>query len=264
MAVAGRGELVAIRELLETLEEGLTTLELPDLLPFDKCLIASPTPSSPGNDDDEVEFTSPLVPVAATAYCRTLLAGIAALLENQQARLTGILLRSLYETWLVGLYCMLGGLEAMERLLKARDHRLIPLDDAFGLTEGAQLGPGQYLSVKKLAQLVDKLVSEQPKLGLSYDNVDQLYQTIYALDSYELVHGGLGALDRYLNLGERPQIVVDPNDAELGWQKGTLAALLTIDLARPVWRLVGLKDQRLEQISSALRDANRRSYYGSD
>lgn len=266
------GEVLVIREVVAALEDGLVAVQLRDLVPLEDCLegadaqlhLVDYNEAPLLAETNDVPLTSPLLPTAAIAYCRTLLAGVVSLLEGEQGRLVGILLRSLYETWLVGLYCLVGGLDAAERLLKARDYRLIPLGRAFGLEQGPKVGPGRYLSVKELAQRVQRMLADQPRLGLFYSNPKQLYQTIYALDSYELVHGGIGALDRYLgDLAGKPHVILKPDDADLGLQKGTLATLLAIDLARPVWRLGGLSDQRLLDLDAALRRANRISYYGS-
>jgi len=191
---------------------------------------------------------------------------MATLLTEEHGLLLGALLRPLYEVWLTGFYSLLGGLDAIEVLLDARDIRLRPLRRAFQLPDDPSLPSGKHLSVRKLAERVHELAATQRDLAPFFDAL-RLYDALYALDSYDSVHGGLGVIGRHLLAStdaENPDysIVLKPAVGGMGCQRLTFAGLLTIDLARPVWRLGGIGDDALERLDADLRAANHNTFYG--
>lgn len=75
---------------------------------------ATPTGALPlGPDADGA-----VVALAAAARCRRLLMSVVTLTEAGLHDVTGGLLRSIYETWLVGMYAIFGGRPAIGRLLE--------------------------------------------------------------------------------------------------------------------------------------------------
>lgn len=205
------------------------------------------------------------IPAAALARCRVLLDGIAILLENGRGAVVGALLRPLYEMWLVGFYSLLGGLEAAETLLDARDYRLRLLDADF-LHLPARVGTGKQLPIKKLAGEVQRLLKCEATTKVLFDPLI-LYKTLYPFDSYSTVHGGIGALDMHMRVdlvledaADPLPIVVEPDDGGLACQRLTLAALLTIELAEELWASGDLDLDELISLEANLRRANRETY----
>lgn len=240
-------EIGIIRRLLRALEEGLTTMPL---------VLHTELPNPTGM----------FVSAAAIARCHALVDGMLVLHSESHRLLMGALLRPLYEVWLTGLYSLVGGLDADEVLLAARDFRLGPLRHVMGWPEDPPLPAGKHLSVKKLAERVHELVEDQDYFAPFYDAL-HLYQRLYALDSYDSVHGGIGIISPHLVVSGDSEdgsvsIVLRPDDGGVGCTRLTLAALLTIDLARPVWRLGGVGDEALVRLDGELRAANRTAFYG--
>ncbi|MEU4351799.1 DUF5677 domain-containing protein [Streptomyces sp. NPDC023838] len=224
-----------------------------------------PNLNQPSEDHIPRSFT---IPAVALARCRTLLQGIVILTENNRGDVVGVLLRSLYEVWLVGIYGLLGGLDSFEALLDHRDYWQRPLEKEFGWEVKSE-GKGKHISVKHLAKEVERLLKEDPEGSLFYDPVG-LYRKLYALDSFESVHGGLGSLGKHLKTSyfitaeqaweiDVP-VILEPRDSGLGCTRMTLAGLLVTDFAKLTWTLGGLDPSRLNMLDTALREANRRRF----
>jgi len=130
--------------------------------------------------------------------------------------LSGILARSLYETWLSCAYLILKKGEAIERL-KANDERAARkmakrLIDEFGDDDAA---------AELIAQSQATLEQAEPSIGVLHvtsiaakvhhayeaENVadpftTRAYAALYGPESYAAVHGGLGALKMHIRAGQ--------------------------------------------------------------
>jgi hypothetical protein len=145
---------------------------------------------------------------AASARSRRLMAGIMALVERGLGDICGVLIRSLYETWLVGTYALLGGPDALDRLLDQQDKHLKPILAILG---DEARDDGRPFPVEQMAQRVAKLMEERgmpnPRFAVAG------YDVLYRYESYRNTHGGLGSVeghvarhdDRVEILRERPE-----------------------------------------------------------
>ena len=133
------------------------------------------------------------VGLAASARSRRLLAGIMALAGGGLEDICGVLIRALYESWLVGLYALLGGPDALERLLAQQDRHLRPIRAVLGDESGDE---GRQLPVEQLARRVSTLMDQRgmpnPQFAI------QGYETLYRWESYRNIHGGLGSIEGHI------------------------------------------------------------------
>lgn len=114
-------------------------------------------------DTTAVEVVIPASPVdmhleighAAVARNRRLLSGVAALVTTHHDDICGLIFRTIYETWLVGLYGLLGGPSALERLVSQQDRQLRPILE---MISGACSENGERLPVEELAREVVKIL----------------------------------------------------------------------------------------------------------
>jgi hypothetical protein len=130
---------------------------------------------------------------AAVARSRRLLAGIVALITEDLPDVCGVLIRALYESWLVGIYALLGGPEALSRLVAQQDRHLRPIRAVLGDDGGEN---GQSLPVEQLAHQVAKLIEERgmpnPQFAI------RSYEVLYRWESYRNTHGGLGSIEGHV------------------------------------------------------------------
>ena len=117
--------------------------------------------------------------------------------------LIGIVLRSLLETWYVGMYFLLSPAEAMDRISAAHVLQLTKLDptrwgDQQAIIDQMVVGP-QSLSWETVSQRVGALLIE-----LGHDKArataDALYESLYRGESMMSVHAGLGSLVGHLDM----------------------------------------------------------------
>jgi hypothetical protein len=121
------------------------------------------------------------------------LIGILALVEAELEDTCGVLIRTLYETWLVGLYALLGGQEALDRLFLQQEEHLRPIGRVLGHDSEE---PGMKLPVEQIAQRVTKLMKKRrmpnPRFAL------EGYRVLYSYESYRSTHGGLGSIEGHI------------------------------------------------------------------
>jgi hypothetical protein len=131
--------------------------------------------------------------LAASARSRRLLLGIMALIEGGLGDICGVLIRALYESWLVGLFGLLGGPDALERLVDQQTKHLKPIRAVLGDESGEE---GRSLPVAQLAERASKLMEQRrmpnPQFAI------RGYETLYRWESYRNTHGGLGSVEGHL------------------------------------------------------------------
>jgi hypothetical protein len=201
---------------------------------------------------------------AGLARCVALLEGMCLVCEGGRPEIMGILVRAMFETWLVANYILLKGKDAEDELV------LIELGNEFARSvtamargtgrridetkahvdrfkasvadhpdnvpgDPAEAGvPGDRLKFEQLASAVKALIIARE--GSSVDAV-AIYNAVYRGESTYSAHPGLGTLHAYMNydpteendtltLRPRPPF---PNQAGVG-------SLLTIDLAFRLFR----------------------------
>jgi len=154
----------------------------------------------------EAQFVAEL---CALKIRRLLLAGLC-LLENGYWDSLGQLTRSTFEFWLVGIYALRGGKEALERL-NAHFHRSARLALGQETSTELHLKTGEGLKVEQLARDVGALLRESGS-ELS-DFPTQWYEHNYRLESGAVVHGGLLPLRPHFNSeGDEMIVISDPED----------------------------------------------------
>jgi hypothetical protein len=203
---------------------------------------------------------------AGLARCMALLDGMRLLREGGRLDTMGVLLRSLFEAWLVAIYLLLkakdpdddsalielgsdyarwAGLMAEKiGMAEMKAH----VDDWKETIEGhpgnvpgdpAKSGlRGKTLSIEQLAFAVDSLLKERQ--GTSHD-VMEIYNRVYRGESLYSAHPGVGTFNRYIDfdpaeesdkLNLRPQPPFPNQDR--------LAAMLTVDLALRIFKEFGI------------------------
>jgi len=122
------------------------------------------------------------------------LQAIVLLLKSDIEDVFGVLSRALFESWLVGVYAVLGGADAIARLVDHQDHHLKPILRVLGQESEDE---GQRLSVYELAKLVSGLMRERgmPKP----DFAERAYDVLYRWESYRNTHGGLGSIEGHID-----------------------------------------------------------------
>jgi len=196
---------------------------------------------------------------AAVARTRQLLSGIVALLRAGLPDVCGVLIRPLYECWLVGLYGLLGGPDALERLVAQQDRHLKPILAELGDPTG---DPGQPIPVEQLAQAVATLLesSGTPNAQFSVG----AYKTLYRMGSYRSTHGGLGSIEGHID--RRPTgTVILPQRPDDDWSMRHsvfVAVAIFISGAQVVAIEAGRDHERLDRLASEIYKydpANRRT-----
>ena len=140
---------------------------------------------------------------AALARWNRMLSAMLLLRASGYPDLIGIVLRSLLETWYVGMYFLLSPAEAMDRISAAHVLQLTKLDptrwgDQQAIIDQMMVGP-QSLNWESVSQRVGALLIE-----LGHDTArataDALYDGLYRGESMMSVHAGLGSLVGHLDM----------------------------------------------------------------
>jgi hypothetical protein len=140
---------------------------------------------------------------AAVARNRQLLSGVLALVDAELKDVCGPLFRVIYETWLVGLYGMLGGPKAVERLVSQQDRQLRPIIELMG---GEAAEAGTRLPVEELAREVRRLLRARQNPNADFPT--GAYDVFYRYESYRGIHAGLGSLEGHVvRDGDQTRIV---------------------------------------------------------
>jgi hypothetical protein len=189
---------------------------------------------------------------AGLMRCCSLLSGICVLEDAGLAAVEAILERQHWETWLVSLYVLLRGQEALgevagddifwKRVLSEK------LNLGFAYHENWEGKPAK-LNFKKLyhdLQLLLEIAGEPASPGGA-----QGYDVTYRVQSQFAVHAGLATIGSYLRYGEKTWTVVR-NPGPLFPRVSQTPALHTAHLARYVFKSFGLPIEELEPICDTL------------
>ena len=105
-----------------------------------------------------------------------------------------MLIRALYEAWLVGVYALFGGPDALEALLAQQDKNLGPILVVLGKSSP---DAGRGLPVGERARRVSALLRLR---GLPNPEFAQgAYDVLYRWESYRNAHGGLGSIEGHID-----------------------------------------------------------------
>ncbi|HUC12894.1 MAG TPA: hypothetical protein VMS00_00445 [Acidimicrobiales bacterium] len=194
----------------------------------------------------ELSIAMPLeVGHASVARTRQLLAGLVVLVDAGLLDICGTLTRPLYETWLVGMYGLLGGPDALESLGAQQDKSLAPLLAVLGKTSQNK---GQGLSVEGMAGKVSDLMRERGMPNRRF--AKNAYGVVYRFQSYRDVHGGLGSIEGHIDRHPGHVVVLRqrPDDDAFVRHGFLLALAIFISGAQIVAKESGFDHQVLDEL----------------
>jgi len=216
---------------------------------------------------------------AGLGRCRALLESVCILCEHGRTDTLGVLVRAIFEVWLVALYTLHKGKDdddesVIIELRKDYEHHASTIVDKVGLGPSARAKvdgwkadtlkrqppgtkpPPQKLRYDKIAeQLTDILPGLDP--SQSHQDVAGWYDRLYRGESTYSAHPGLGLLLRYVKWGkEGAQNTVIANPGRTFPAQERIAAMLTIILAQHVYQAFGIvADPRLDALFLRLAPA---------
>lgn len=138
---------------------------------------------------------------ATVSRNRELLCGAKELAKAGLGDTCGTLFRSVYENWLVGQYAVLGGPEAVDRLINLLPFQQKPILTALGKSAASYV----KLTVREMSEKVTELIRQKGLPDAEF--ASRHYELGYSWDSYFDVHGGLAPLEGYLQRGKTDVVV---------------------------------------------------------
>lgn len=200
-------------------------------------------PGRPGQD-------SPKYFLAAAGFLarsRTLLSGIATLVENSDDDCVGALYRPLLETYLSGMFSLLGEDSAMDVLESALKFQTHQIEVALGESttkdpppNARRLPVSHRPSGKGLVEHVDRLLSA---IHEDYANwAPRAHDHHYRVTSLYDAHGGLGCLFQYLDEDGQPIVRRERGDPDKALYLLDMAISLVLGLAA-AWATQAGKDK---------------------
>lgn len=146
------------------------------------------------------------------ARCRALLSGMATLVSEAEHDCVGALYRPLLETYLSGVYALLGNGAAADVLEAALKHQVHQIDVALGAAtpedrpdDAKSLPVSHHPSGEGLVERVDALFSS---INPAYaDWTPRAHDHHYRITSLYDAHGGIGCLHRYLDVDDEGAVV---------------------------------------------------------
>lgn len=153
---------------------------------------------------------------------RALLEGILLTIGGGRSDVAGVLLRTLYETYIVSLYVLLGGPEAVVQVGGefARSASILAEKHARGLNpilalwntfaremKGTPGFPAQRLNYEEIAGTVGELLDKvgDPRGGRARGT--EMYDVLYRVESRRSSHGGMGSIGPYVNWRADPWVL---------------------------------------------------------
>lgn len=212
---------------------------------------ATPTGALPlGSEADGA-----VVALAAAARCRRLLMSVITLTEAGLHDVTGGLLRSIYETWLVGMYAIFGDQAAIRRLLAQAADQERRIAHAVGLPTN-DLPNGKKFPTIDLAAEVTKLLEAEGQANAAFARLG--YDAIYRPESHVNTHGGLGSILGHVAEDETSRHVLDvrPEDDALARHRLLVGVSLLVSAAQIPARRASLPHDRLDQLAQRIMDLN--------
>ena len=225
----------------------------PTVLEMAEEAIAAATPTgalSLGPDADGA-----VAALAAAARCRRLLMSVVTLTEAGLHDVTGGLLRSIYETWLVGMYAIFGGRLAIGRLLEQVADQEKRIARAVGLPTD-NLPDGKRFPTIDLAGEVTKLLEAEGQANAAFARLG--YDAIYRPESHVNTHGGLGSILGHVAEDETSRWILDvrPEDDALSRHRVLVGVSLLVSAAQIPARRTDLPHDRLDQLAQRILDLN--------
>ena len=190
------------------------------------------------------------------ARARALLEGIILVGDGNRPDVVGVLLRTLYETYIVSLYLLLGGADAVVEVMGdyaksartlAEKHGRPPspgiaLWHALREAVGPKGPPVGRLNYEKIAGQVGGLLQRAGDPRGGKDRAMERYDLVYRVESQLSAHAGLGSMGQYVDWRGEPWAVrARPAVRSVGAEDHVvLAAVMTAHLASHVFRTFGL------------------------
>jgi hypothetical protein len=201
------------------------------------------------------ETANVTISLAAAARSRRLMMGLVTLVESDHDDVMGGMLRTLYETWLVGIYALLGGDEALQRLLAQRDKQQKMFAKVLGEPID-ELSDGQTLGVEVLAGKVTTLLESD-----SHENAEfarAAYTFFYRFESYRSTHGGLGSIIGHIDEDENSRTILErrPEDDDGMRHRFLLGIALLVSSAQMPAVKSGLPHEGLDQVAKRILALN--------
>jgi hypothetical protein len=201
------------------------------------------------------ETANVTISLAAAARSRRLMMGLVTLVESDHDDVIGGMLRTLYETWLVGIYALLGGDEALQRLLAQRDKQ----QEMFAKVLGEpidELSDGQTLGVEVLAGKVTTLLESDSHENAQFARA--AYTFFYRFESYRSTHGGLGSIIGHIDEDENSRTILErrPEDDDGMRHRFLLGIALLVSSAQMPAIKSGLPHEGLDQVAKRILALN--------
>jgi hypothetical protein len=212
--------------------------------------------------DSTVEQLPRQFAAAGLAHAEILLRAMGTLVQAGQARVSGVLVRVIWECWCVGLYLLFGGEAALQKVRRYYEYRLgqlvrdWPTDDREHPLEGLPIDRDARREEWNLFEIAEK-VEETLRArqgGIVKHKSTSSYGILYRFESIWGSHAGYGTFNNYLDVRpDDPRIRIDPNrSSPLPADGGqAFAAIWVGELAYCVYEAFDLD---LTDISALLRD----------
>jgi hypothetical protein len=184
------------------------------------------------------------------ARCRALLSGAPTLHPAGLHEVTGVLNRTLYESWLSAMYGLLGGEDAVDELVEDYDYETRRLFDRLGRSV-ADLPDGKKLSTYARAQRLQAVMVEQQIPNRTFPT--DAYKTLYAGESYHSVHG-VAPIDGYVisrNWGLEVVTKRQESDQQVR-QRLALAIAIFVSAAQITRKRIGVPADELDELITRL------------
>jgi hypothetical protein len=178
---------------------------------------------------------------------RLLIAGLA-LIENDCGDSLGILTRSTFEFWMIGIYALLGGEVALKRI-NAQFHRSARLALGAEVAAELELETGEEIKMWQLARDVEGLLAEDGAKRSAFPRL--WYDTNYRMESGISVHGGLlPCRPHFQGSGDDMTVSADPEtDLELVEKRlGQMIGMVSWIVSQLIVRSKKGQSQRLKDI----------------
>jgi len=195
--------------------------------------------------------------LGAGALARTLalLKALVVVCDAGQSRVAGVILRAEWETWLVGMYCLLAPKEAVADLTAAHAHHMAKIDERWGLGGVGRLGGEKWLGVggkKKAAALnyreIAKRTDERADARGVPVGAEIGYDRLYMGESTYTAHAGLASIMRHLSSNGVWSVRLRPAARPAANETLYMGAQLAASLARVVFLEFGLNVSALEAL----------------
>jgi hypothetical protein len=196
------------------------------------------------------------------ARARALLEGIILVGDGNRADVAGVLLRTLYETYIASLYLLLGGAAAALEVMGdyAKSARTLaekhgrPLSPGIALwhalreAAGPEGPPVGRLKYENIAGRVGELLQRAGDPRGGKGRAMERYDIVYRVESQLSAHAGLGSMGQYVDWKGDPTALrarpaERPDEVE---DRVVLAALMTAHLASRVFGTFGLRTEVIE------------------